>query len=404
MQTKHLSLALVAGALVAACNNQSPVAANNAAPTLQAIKQIACGKTPHGMGAAGGFIYNANTGDGTITVVNGADDSVAGTLTLPNGGVPGTVAAFPDGKNVLAFDTKNNTVMVIDPAQNHKILQNFQLAQTPSNMAIDDDNMNVLVTTTGNQAYVLTFDAADRARAPTVKSFAVGNSNAEDRAAGYSGDFGAVPSNGDNNVQLINMATGEVKTVSDGNQPTPVAIGKSDDKGVVAIVGNFASQTITFYQLPNGDKKTISGVGLSPEDIALDSDLHRAYLTMSGSNVVTVVDYLEESLVGQVQVGSVPVHIEEAPVLPGATADAAASPAKYTLKHNGAADAPLSHELWVGNDKGGSVTVFDGDSLRVKATVTTGKGHHKLAFWGTKAYASNITDNTISVIDRTVIR
>lgn len=414
MTYRNPALALAASVLLVACQ-ASPVGgpANDVTSqgaSLSAVKQIAVGKTPHGMDVAGGFAYNSNIGDNTISVIDGSTDAVVLTIPVPNGGTPGPVKAFPDGKQVIVCDTKNNALMVIDPAQGHKIIQTIQLPQTPSSVAIDDDNTSVLVTASGTatapgtQAYALTFDATDRAKAPTMKTFTLDPSTAEGRAAGFSGDWAAIPSNGSNDVQLINMGTGDIKTVSDGNQPTPVAIGKSEDAGVVAIVGNFASNTITFYQLPNGDKKTLSDVGLSPDDIMVDNDLHRAYLTMAGSNQVAVVDYLAETLVGKIAVGARPVHIQMAPVLPGAAADAAASPAKRTLLHNGAEEAPLSHELWVGDDAGGGVTVFDGDSMRVKATVSTGNGHHKIAFVGSKAYVSNITDNTVSVVDRTQIK
>jgi len=36
--------------------------------------------------------------------------------------------------------------------------------------------------------------------------------------------------------------------------------------------------------------------------------------------------------------------------------------------------------------------------------ITVGNGHHKMAFTATKAYVSNITDNTVSVIDRSAIQ
>jgi YVTN family beta-propeller protein len=411
--TRGLAMAFAGTLLLPGCPNSSAVpgvvpsgAGTSATLALHAIKQIPVGKTPHGMAAAGGFIYNANMGEGTISVIDSATDTVVKTVALANAGVPGPAQAFPDGKNVLILDTQNNLLLVIDPAQGHKIIQSVPLAQPPSNLTIDDDNKSVFVTTTGNQAYVLTFDV-DRTKTPTSKNFPVGASSAEGRSAGFSGDFGAVPSNGDNNVQLINMDTGGVLNVSDGNQPQPVAIGKADDKGVAAIVGNFASSTVTIYQLPDGTKTTLTNVGLSPTDIALDADLHRAYLTMAGSNQVAVVDYLSRSVVGLVTVGDRPVHIEMAPVLPGAAAAAGTSttPAQaFTLQHNGAPNAPLSHELWVGNDRSANVTVLDGATLRVKATIQAGNGHHKIAFALSKAYASNLTDNTVSVIDRIVIK
>jgi YVTN family beta-propeller protein len=408
---RTVTLALAGSLLMPGCQNATPGAGLTGSNpltglTLQALRQVPVGKTPHGMAAAGGFIYNTNSGDGTLSVIDSATDTLVKTITLPQNGVAGPVQAFPDGKNVLVLDTQNNQVLLLDPAQGHRIVQSVPLKQTPSNLAIDDDNQSVLVTTTGNQAYVLFFDL-DRAKAPTSKNFPVGASTGDERAAGFSGDFAAVPSNGDNNVQLINLDTGNVVTVVDGNQPQPVAIGKAADKGVVAIVGNFASSTVTLYQLPDGTKTTLTGVGLSPTDIALDADLHRAYLTMAGSNQVAVVDYLARSVVGLVAVGDRPVHVEMAPPLTTTAAtptDIPASPKTFTLMHNGGPSAPLSHELWVGNDRSANVTVFDGNTLRVKATVVTGNGHHKIAFAASKAYVSNLVDNTVSVIDRTAIK
>ena len=64
-----------------------------------------------------------------------------------------------------------------------------------------------------------------------------------------------------------------------------------------------------------------------------------------------------------------------------------------------AADA-AARRVWVANDGGGSVSVLDATTLAVRGTVATGAGHHHLATWGGKAYVSNLTDGTVTVIDR----
>jgi YVTN family beta-propeller protein len=118
----------------------------------------------------------------------------------------------------------------------------------------------------------------------------------------------------------------------------------------------------------------------------IDEEQGLAYVTMAGSNDVAVVDYIRNRLALRVPVGVRPVHIYMAPDLP---------PAKYQVLHGLG-----THEAWIGNDGGDSVSVIDGATLKVRATVAVGKGHHKMAFWGDKAYVSNLTDNTVSVIDR----
>ena len=57
-------------------------------------------------------------------------------------------------------------------------------------------------------------------------------------------------------------------------------------------------------------------------------------------------------------------------------------------------------ELWVSNDSGDSVSVIDSETMKVKATIPVGKGHHKMAFWSDRAYVSNITDGSVSVVSR----
>lgn len=375
-------VSLLIAAALTACQTQSTnvplqtTITTSPAPALSAVKQITSGKTPHGMGAALGFVYNSNVGEGTLSVIDANTDTVVKTIPFPDGN-PGYVKAFHDGKHLLVTDTKKGALLVFDPAQDHKLLQTIPTGQGVDKVRIDEDDKTVLVSMTGERfATVFTF-GDDRAQAPTRKDIAIGTATGEHRDANLAHGWAVVPNNGDNNVSLINVATGAVQNVSGGNSPGPVAIGSSSGAAVVAIVGNTASNTISFFDLPSGTATTLDNVGLAPTDIAVDPQLHRAYLTMAGSNNVAVVDYLTKKLVGMVPAGNRPVHI-------------------YMTS------SPT--ELWVGNDAGASVTIFDGDSLRVKATVATDAGHHKMAFWGTKGYVSNITANNISVVDRTMIK
>ncbi len=377
MYQKMLPAALAA-LFLAGCPGAGIAPTQPAQPTLQATKQIPVGKSPHGMGATAGFIYNADTGDSRVSVIDAASDAVVATIPFPEG-KPGYVKAFHDGKHMLITDTVKGELLVVDPAQGHKVLQRIAVGKGPDKIRVGDDDRRVLVSLTNEaNVVVLTFDA-DRSKAPVRKDFAVGSvagGTFKHRDAAFAGDWIVCPNSGDNNVSLINLVTGEAKLVTAGNNPGPVAIGLAGAAPVAALVGNAASNTITLFELPGATPTTLSDVGLAPSDIAVDPQLGRAFVSMSGSNELTAVDYVGKKVIGKVPVGKRPVHV-------------------YL--------APQSHEVWVGNDDGESVTVVDGETLRVKATVATGKGHHKMAFWGTKAYVSNITDNTVSVVDRAAI-
>jgi YVTN family beta-propeller protein len=139
----------------------------------------------------------------------------------------------------------------------------------------------------------------------------------------------------------------------------------------------------------SGGKYPLQGVGLSPADAVADTEQGLAFMTMAASNEVAVIDYVRPRVAMRLPVGDRPVRLYIAPDLPPA-------PAGYRVLHG----AVGSHELWVGNDGSDSVTVIDGTTLKTRATVGVGKGHHLMAFWRDDAYVTNAGDGTVSVIDR----
>jgi YVTN family beta-propeller protein len=366
------------------------------APTLQPLKQITVGKTPHGMTAANGFIYNSNQGAASISVIDPATDTVVKEIPVADG-TPGYTKAFHDGKHVLTLDRKNGNLLVIDPAKDHQVIQTISVGLGPDRVLIDEDDKTVMVALTDESKLVqFTFDA-DRAKVPARKDLAVGSvapAQSKHRSIDFKHGWAMSPNSGENNISLVNLSAGTTQTVMAGNSPGPVGIGTAAEQAVAALVGNAASNTISLFDLPSYEQTTLSDVGLSPTEMTFDAQLRRAYVTMAGSNDVAVIDYVGKKLIGRVPAGKRPVHIFMAPPMPSAAA--------YHVAADGT--QALSHEIWVGNDDGGSVTVFDGDTLRVKATIMTGNGHHKMAFVGTKAYVSNLIDGTVSVVDRTAIK
>lgn len=374
-------------ALVAGCESETPTAP---VLSLAAARTVAVGKNPQGLAAAGGYVYCANHDDGTISVIDPKTDTVVKTLPVENG-APGYVRAFPDGKQVLVADTKNGRVLVFDPAQDHKLLQSVDVGAGPDRIVIDaNDDRSAYVGLTGEPRLVRLTFALDRAKPPASKSYQVGNvagAGQTARPIAYDSGVVLVPNSLDNNVTLVNVDTGMVAALSDGIQPGPVAIGVSMGLPKAAVVGNVASNTITVFDLVSGGKYPLTGVGLSPADAVADTEQGLAFVSMASSNEVAVIDYVRPHLTMRIPVGDRPVRLAIAPDL---------APAAYRVAHVGAG----SHELWVGNDGGDSVTVIDGTTLHPRATVAVGKGHHVMAFLGDKAYVANAADGTVSVVDR----
>jgi YVTN family beta-propeller protein len=63
------------------------------------------------------FAYVVNSGDGTVSVIDTATNTVVGT-PIPVGDSPFLVAVAPDGKHAYVTNLTSNTVSVIDTASN----------------------------------------------------------------------------------------------------------------------------------------------------------------------------------------------------------------------------------------------------------------------------------------------
>ncbi|MFN4149347.1 MAG: YncE family protein [Candidatus Sericytochromatia bacterium] len=383
--------------ILSGCNTNTPLNKNNpeikqsnqeTSNVKKAFKVIKVGKTPHGIWQSNGFIYNSNIGDGTVSVIDTNSDSIVKTIPFEDG-KPGYIKSFHDGKNVLITDTVNGDLLVIDSMKEHKILQKIFVGKSPDKIKISDDDKTVFISLVEEDKIIsLKFDS-DRSKAPEKKEIKVGNmlDESEHRSLALQDEWIATPNIADNDVSLINLNTGIEKRFKDGNNPSVVNIGSINNRASFLIVGNSSSNTVTIFDINSNDKKTLSDIGLSPTDGVTFEKLNRVFITMAGSNEVSVIDYDKKTLLTKIPVGKRPVHIYIV------TND---SHHGLTIKH----DDGVSDEttLWVGNDSGDSVTLIDPVTMKVKETISVGKGHHKMAFTNNKAYISNITDNSISVI------
>lgn len=358
--------------------NQPTTDQASAQNNLKVIKNINVGKTPHGMWQCQGFIYNSNVGDKTISVIDSKTDTIVKTISLPDEGVPGYIKSFHDDKNILVTDTKNSALLVIDPSQDHKIIQKISLDKKPDKIRIADDDKNVFVSVTNDSKTINLVFNEDRSKEPEIKNLKSGKmaEKSDHRDLNVSKEWLITPNVGDNDVSLVNFNTGVEKRLKDGNEPSVTNIGSINNIPSVAIVGNKASNTVTLFDFNSDNKTTLNDVGLSPTESAVIEKDNTIFITMSGSDEVVAIDYNTKKVIDKIKTKSRPVHI-------------------YSVKTKSGAD-----ELWVGNDRGASVTVINPKTLKVKAHIDTGNGHHKMAFTDTKAYISNITDNTITVINR----
>lgn len=408
MKTRLALSLLLFGTGLVACqtapiNNPSTSVENSSSPqTGSAFKNIETGKAPHGMAGNDAFVYNSNAGESTLSVIDSTTDTVVKTIALGTD-KPGYIKASHDGKYMLVLSktpTGEGSLHIFEPAQNHRLVQSLAVGKGPDKLLISDNDQQVYISVDGEAGIVHYTFAEGLGKAPEDRSLiAAGAGSASGsghRSLAAQAGWLLTPNPGDNSASLISP-TGAARTLRDGNGPGPVALATQNDTVIRAIVGNNASHTLSLFDTQSETVTTLSDVGQSPTEIAIVPELGRAYVTMAGSNQVTVVDYINAQKIGTVTTQQRPVHIYIAPP----KTDMPPS-ADLRVKHEGGEEH--SHntvtEIWVGNDSGESVTVFNAQTLEVIAHHKTGKGHHKMAFSQNKAYISNITDGTVTVVPR----
>lgn len=370
--------------LVYSCNNNIQ---NNLEKTniiqKKSSKTLNVGKTPHGIYYAAGFVYNSNIGDNTISIIDTKTDNIVETLKIENG-TPGYIKSFHDEKNIIVSDTKKGELIIIDPLKDNNIIQTISVGNVPDEIIVTDDDKKVYISLAQDDKIVELIFGENRGDSPSKREIKVGNmlSKSESRSISLFNNLLSVSNTADNDVSLINIETNSERRLRDGNNPAINKIATINGKENCVIVGNSSSNTISIFDINSDNKTTLSDIGLYPAEIILYTNKNRAFITMTGSNEVSVIDYQKKTLINKIKVGKRPLHI-------------------YGVNKNGyAKNNSEIEELWVSNDGDNSVSVIDPIEMKVKYNVSVGKGHHKIAFSKNKAYISNITDNTISIIER----
>ena len=196
---------------------------------------------------------------------------------------------------------------------------------------------------------------------------------------------------GGNTISTINLATGEVAinpaTFSPHNVQVTVDGARLLAVGVAPMAagaqGHGASETgmkapgqlLVFSTASMGSGPTASLiVGDHPAHVIVESTGKRAFVTLSGENVVAVIDLARNVVVRKISTGRFP---------------------------HGLRISPDGRSVYVANVEDGSVSVIDTATLSQVATIAVGKGPVQVGFTpdGAEVYVSLRDENKVAVID-----
>jgi len=120
------------------------------------VGSVAVGWAPEGVAVHpnGMFVYVANSGDRTVSVIETVFNRVVGIITLDEFGgapqplVPRGVAVSPDGNRLYVTDGAGNRLFVIDITANHAVVGIVSVGKTPYGVSVSPDSKRVYVANT----------------------------------------------------------------------------------------------------------------------------------------------------------------------------------------------------------------------------------------------------------------
>ncbi len=268
-------------------------------------------------------IYVANEGSGNVSVIDGANDKVMATVMV--GDFPYVIAANPVTNKIYVSKTWSNTMTVIDGASN--VASSLKAGVEADEIALNPATNKLYLTSYQSQDVTVIDGASDRDMKVAAGTHLWGIAVNPVTNRIYMANTGS------SKVTVIDGRTNATTFVNTGEIPCALAVDSSS--GRIYTV-NYATDNVTV--IDGGSNSVIATVraGARPQAIAIDSLSHRVYVANSRGDTVTVIDGTNNSVIATVKTSSGPYAI--------------------------AVDS-ATNQAFVANLAGGSLTVIDGRTL-----------------------------------------
>ncbi len=218
-----------------------------------------------------------NYDDGTISVIDTADDTLVNTFKVEQG--PTGVAFSNDGSRAYVSNAYGFQISIYDVATGDRIVT--MPAVHPSGIAAGEDGLVYALDPGDNRLLVINpatglIDAV----IPAGGSF--------NGIVIVPGGTALISSTTDGNISFVDLASRKVNaSVSAGNGPYGMAV--SPDNRTVYVT-NMNGNTLAVLDLSNRAITGTATVGKMPAGVALSEDGRQAYVANSGGDTISVID------------------------------------------------------------------------------------------------------------------
>jgi YVTN family beta-propeller protein len=222
-------------------------------------------------------IFVANNSDGSVSVIDGANDGVVATVKV--GALPYVLAVNPVTNKVFVSNTFSDAITLIDGASN---ATSTIKAGSADSIVIDKKR---------DRAYLIGWEGTSLtvldSKPTIIGKIKMGGMHlwgmAVDEAAGKL----YVTRAGNAELAIVDEATGSVTNIATG--ATPCAVAMNPATKLIYIV-NHEDNTVTVVDELQGKAVATVKVGQKPQGIAVDAKTNRVYVANVHGDSISVID------------------------------------------------------------------------------------------------------------------
>jgi len=347
-------------------------------------------------------IYVANNGDGSVTVIDGGTNRAT---SVPVGSAPSAIAVDVVTDTIYVANKGGGNVTVIDGATN--ATTTVAVGSNPDAIAVNPLTNKIYVANSGSGNVTVIDGATNAATAITA------GTNPSGIAVNPLTNQIYVANGGSGSVTVIDGATNTTKTLAAGSNPAVIAVNPVTDKIYIANIG---SGNVTVIDGSTNGAATIA-VGAEPYVSAINPMANRIYIANQSSSTVSVIDGTTNTVVATVATTGPTIHAIAAnpftnkiyvgdssanvTVIDGTT-NAATTVALEGPSPNHIAINPITNKIYIVRamyGHPGSMTAIDGVTNTTTIVAQSSPDCVVVNPATNKIYASNLYINDVSVID-----
>jgi YVTN family beta-propeller protein len=238
-------------------------------------------------------IYVANNGGGSVTVIDGAHDTVVATVNVGN--LPYVLAVNPVTNKIFVSNTFSNAITLIDGATN---ATSTIKAGSADSIVIDTKrDRTYLIGWEGTSLTVLDSKPAIVGKVPMGSMHLWGM--AVDEAAGKL----YVTRAGNAELAIVDESSGNVTNIATGATPCAVALNPATH---LIYVANHEDDAVTVIDATQRKVLARVKVGEKPQGIAIDAKSNRIYIANVHGDTISVIDGAHNAVIKTLHTGHNP--------------------------------------------------------------------------------------------------